>query len=73
MHIVAPLSRAYLSLPKQGVGNEEVWSVADTRSPTEVKAEYVDMTVVPMATDKIINLVGIWPCFARHYGSVTFR
>lgn len=40
-----PLSRAYLPLAKQkGGNNQEVWSVADTRSPTEVETEHVGMT-----------------------------
>lgn len=44
MHRADPLSRAYLPLTKQGgVGNEEVRSVADTRSPTDVEAEYVKL------------------------------
>ena len=39
-----PLSRGYLPLVKQDiVDTQEVWNVADTRSPTEFKTEYVDM------------------------------
>ena len=39
-----PLSRAYLSLVKQDIEDtQEVWSIAATRSPTEVETEYVDM------------------------------
>ena len=38
------LSRAYLPLVKQDiVDTQEVWRVPDTRSPTEVETEYVDM------------------------------
>ena len=44
MHMADPLSRAYLPLAKQESGdNEEVWSIVDTRSPTEIETEYVDM------------------------------
>ena len=44
MHMADPLSRAYLPQVKQDiVDNQEVWNVADTRSPTEVETEYVDM------------------------------
>ena len=44
MHMADPLSRAYLPLVKQDiVDTQEVWNVADTRSPTEVENEYVDM------------------------------
>ena len=44
MHMADPLSRAYLPLVKQDmVDTQEVWNVADTRSPTEVVTEYVDM------------------------------
>ena len=39
-----PLSRAYLPLVKQDtVDTQEVWNVADTRSPTEVETESIDM------------------------------
>ena len=45
MHMADPLSRAYLPLVKQDIVDiQEVWNVADTRSPTEVETEYVDMT-----------------------------
>ena len=44
MHMADPLSRAYLPLVKQDMTDtQEVWNVADTRSPTEVVTEYVDM------------------------------
>ena len=44
MHIADPLSRAYLPLAKQESGdNEEVWSIVDTRSPTEIETEYIDL------------------------------
>ena len=44
MHMADPLSRAYLPLVKQDtVDTQEVWNVADTRSPTEVETEYIDM------------------------------
>ena len=44
MHMADPLSRPYLPLVKQDiVDNQEVWNVADKRSPTEVQTEYVDM------------------------------
>ena len=44
MHMADPLSRAYLPLGRQDiVDTQEVWNVADTRSPTEVETEYVDM------------------------------
>ena len=44
MHMADPLSRAYLPLVKQDiVDTQEVWNVADTRSPTEVETEYVNM------------------------------
>jgi len=44
MHMADPLSRAYLPLVKQDtVDTQEVWNVADTRSPTEVETEYIDI------------------------------
>jgi len=44
MHMADPLSQAYLPLVKQDtVDTEEVRNVADTRSPTEVETEYIDM------------------------------
>ena len=44
MHMADLLSRAYLPPVKQDiVDTQEVWNVADTRSPTEVETEYVDM------------------------------
>lgn len=44
MHIADPLSRAYLPLLKQEEDTkEDVWSVADERSPTEIETEYVNM------------------------------
>jgi len=44
VHMADPLSRAYLPLVKQDtVDTQEVWNVADTRSPTEVETEYIDM------------------------------
>ena len=43
MHMADPLSRAYLPLVKQDtVGTQEVWNVADTRSPAEVETENID-------------------------------
>ena len=45
MHMAESLSRAYLPLAKQDiVDSQEVWSVANTRSPTEVETEYIDIT-----------------------------
>ncbi|XP_022806614.1 uncharacterized protein K02A2.6-like [Stylophora pistillata] len=44
MHIADPLSRAYLPLGTLDIEDtQEVWSIAATRSPTEVETEYVDM------------------------------
>ena len=44
MHMADPLSRAYLPLVMQDtVDNQEVWNVADTRSPTDIETEYVDL------------------------------
>ena len=44
MHIADPLGRAYLPLGKQDIEDtQEVWSIASTRSQTEVETEYVDM------------------------------
>ena len=44
MHMADPLSLAYLPLVKQAiVDTQEVWNVADTRSPREVETEYIDM------------------------------
>ena len=44
MHMADPLSRSYLLLVKQDmVDTQDVWNVANTRSPTEVETEYVDM------------------------------
>ena len=40
MHMADPLSLAYLPLVKQ---EEDMWGVADERSPTEIKTEYVTM------------------------------
>ena len=42
MHMADPLSLAYLPLVKQ---EEDVWGVADERSPTEIETEYVNMPV----------------------------
>ena len=44
MHMADPLSRAYLPLVMQDtVDTQEVWNVADTRSPIDVETEYVDV------------------------------
>ena len=44
MHMADPLSQSYLLLVKQDmVDTQDVWNVANTRSPTEVETEYVDM------------------------------
>ena len=44
MHMAEPLSQSYLLLVKQDmVDTQDVWNVANTRSPTEVETEYVDM------------------------------
>ena len=66
MHMADPLSRAYLPLGRQDiVDTQEVWNVADTRSPTEVETEYVDM-----AESVPIRKVAVpWSC--RYF--VTFQ
>ena len=44
MHMADPLSQAYLPLVKQDIVDpQEVWNVADARSPTEVETKYVNM------------------------------
>ena len=44
MHMADPLSQAYLPLVKQEEDTkEDVWGVADERSPTEIETEYVNM------------------------------
>ena len=44
MHIADPLSKAYLPSTSQDEEvQEDVWSVYDIRSPTELEAEYVNM------------------------------
>jgi len=41
--IADPLSRAYLSLKEATEDQEDVMTVSETRSPTEIKAEQVNM------------------------------
>ncbi|KAL9974161.1 hypothetical protein ACROYT_G011170 [Oculina patagonica] len=49
-------SRAYLPLAKQD-DNQEGWSVADTRSPTKVETEYLDLTAfVPIRKPTLFEI-----------------
>ena len=62
MHMADPLSRAYLPLVKQDImDNQEVGNVADTRSPTEVETDYVDMAEV--CTHSKTNHAGNQKCY----------
>ena len=43
LHMADPLSRAYLSLKEATEDQEDVMTVSETRSPTEIEAEQVNM------------------------------
>ncbi|PFX33745.1 Uncharacterized protein K02A2.6 [Stylophora pistillata] len=66
MHIADPLSRAYLPLGTQDIEDtQEVWSIAATRSPTEVETEYVDIKSATEVDTELQTLTPIitqgWP------------
>ena len=50
-----PLSRAYLSLKEAPEDQEDVMTVLETRSPTEIKAEQVNMLQYLPVKDKTLQ------------------
>ena len=57
LHMADPLSRAYLSLKEATEDQEDVMTVSETRSPTEIEAEQVNMLqYVPVKDETLCQI-----------------